>query len=345
MQLSRMPSPPLPLGSFPGTGTLPRLFVGTSSMGSVLSFPFLRGPAERRAFLYLDGLLEIGCFAFDLAASYQLGGTERLFGAWMASHGQRERLFLVTKGALPLPIVSPHRLTAKDISSDLHASLRRLGTDYVDLYLVHRDDPGAPLEPVLEVLTDFLLAGKIRAWGVSNWTVERIRAMDRLARASGVPSLAASSPHFSLAEWSRPPWPGTVSLAGDSQRDAREYHRRTGLPVLAWSPLGQGFFSIPEVRGNPQVYGSRINAERRQRAQELAQKRQLSVVQLALAYLLNQPFPVYPVVAASTVDKMRSNLEVTKLNLSEDELRWLESGSGSSPVDKFSAKGNETWKS
>src|SRR5947209_4170976 len=103
MQLPPMPISPKPLRSFPGT--LPRLLVGTSSMGTVVPFPFLRGPAERRAYLYLDGLVELGCCAFDLAASYQLGGTERLIGAWLASHGQRERLFLVTKGALPLPIV------------------------------------------------------------------------------------------------------------------------------------------------------------------------------------------------------------------------------------------------
>jgi aryl-alcohol dehydrogenase-like predicted oxidoreductase len=104
---------------------------------------------------------------------------------------------------------------------------------------------------------------------------------------------------------------GTVSIAGDSQRAARDYHQRTGLPVLAWSPLGQGYFATPPAPGSQRVYGCPRNAERRRRAEELAQERQLSVAQIALAYLLNQPFAVYPVVAASTVDKMRSNLAAT----------------------------------
>ena len=344
----RLPSgPPLPPGSFPSVGMLPRFFVGTSSMGSVLSAPFLSG-AERRSFHHLDGLLELGCCAFDLAASYQLGGTERLLGAWMASRGHRGRLFLATKGALPLPIISPHRLTAKDISADLHDSLRRLRTDYVDLYLLHRDDPGAPLEPVLQVLTNLVREGKIRAWGVSNWTIERISALDTLARSSGVPSIAASSPHFSLAEWNHPPWKGTVSIAGESQRQAREYHLRTALPVLAWSPLGQGFFSAPDAQAGQRTYGNPANLDRRRRAAELARQRQRSVVQIALAYLLNQPFPVYPVVAASTVDKMRNNLEAAAIHLSAQELTWLESGTGSeaqAAISSAEARKTKPWKS
>ena len=333
---------------FPGSRLLPRLFVGTSSMGSILSASLGSGATERRAFHHLDGLLELGCSALDLAASYQLGGTERLIGAWLAARGHRERLFLATKGALPLPLISPHRLTAKDLGADLHASLRRLRTDYVDLYLLHRDDPGAPLEPVLQALTNFVREGKIRAWGVSNWTVERICEMDALAGASGACAIAASSPHFSLAEWNRPPWKGTVSIAGDSGLAAREYYRRTALPVLAWSPLGQGFFSTPATAASQRTYGSASNLERRRRAEELARQRQRTVAQIALAYLLNQPFPVYPVVAASTIDKMKSNLEAVQIHLSEEELRWLESGSGSAPSDDTSsapARKTDPWKS
>lgn len=319
------------MSPFPHPLALPRAFVGTSGLGSALSGSFLGAATDHRAFAYLDGLLELGCWGLDLAASYQLGGTERLIGAWMASRGHRQRLFLTTKGALPLPILDPHRLTDKAIAADLHGSLRRLRTDYIDLYLLHRDDPGAPLEPVLQVLTRSVQQGKIRAWGVSNWTLERIVRLTALASESGVPSLAASSPHFSPAEWRRPPWTGTVSLTGDAQRPAREYHRRTGLPVLAWSPLGQGFFGSPPTRASLRVYDCDINRARWRRAAALAEQRQRSVAQIALAYLLNQPFPVYPVVAASTVEKMQANLAAAEIPLSEAELRWLESGSGPAP--------------
>ena len=134
----------------------------------------MRAPGSR----LLDALLAEGCTGFDLAASYQLGGTERIFGRWMASRRNRDRLFIVGKGGHPYPGIRPNRLTAGALSADLEASLRRLGTDRLDLYLLHRDFPGAPLEPKVETLAAAVRAGKIQGWGVSNWTVPRIGPLD-----------------------------------------------------------------------------------------------------------------------------------------------------------------------
>jgi aryl-alcohol dehydrogenase-like predicted oxidoreductase len=278
----------------------------------------------------LDGILELGCSAFDVAASYRVGGTERLIGGWIASRRNRDRLFLISKGAHPYPIVQPHRLNPQALSADLHASLKRLRTERVDLYLLHRDDENAPLEPLLETLTMFQRQGKLGAWGVSNWTHQRIRALSMLAQSAGVPSVAASSPHFSLLEWVKPPWNGCVSIAGESHSEARAYYETAQLPVLAWSPLGSGFFSPrrgwASASRSLRTYGSRSNFARRRRAEELAKKYDRSPAQIALAYLYSQPFPVFAVVAASTTQHMMSNLEATSLRLSMNEIRWLEMG-------------------
>ncbi|HZJ52756.1 MAG TPA: aldo/keto reductase, partial [Myxococcaceae bacterium] len=249
----------------------------------------------------LDALVEAGCSAFDLAASYQLGGTERLFGHWMTSRRLRDRLFLVGKGGHPYPLVRPNRLTAAALVADLHASLRRLRIERFDLYLLHRDFPAAPLEPMVRMLGAAHREGKFRAWGVSNWTVERIEAIQAAARQEGLPPMAASSPHFSLVDWARPPWTGSVSIAGPAGREARAFHAGTRLPVLAWSPLGAGFLISNETGG---CYGSPANVARRERARTLARERGWTVAQLALAYLFSQPFPVSAVVAASTGAKM-----------------------------------------
>ena len=309
--------------------SLPRIVVGTARMGSVLPDALARGADRATAFAFLDGLLEMGCSAFDLAASYMLGGTERLFGAWMASRRNRDRLFLVTKGGHPYPVLGRHRLGRRALSADLEGSLRRLGVERVDLYLLHKDDETEPLEPILETMTAFVDSGKIAAWGVSNWTLGRLRAISELATAEGLAGISASSPHHSLVRWTRPPWPGSVSIAGDEGAGARAYHEETQLPVLAWSPLGGGFFG-GGLHAGP--YASAPNEGRRRRAEALGARRGATASQVALAYLFHQPFPVFAVSAARSAEHMKRNIEATTMRLSPGEVRWLESGDGDLPA-------------
>jgi aryl-alcohol dehydrogenase-like predicted oxidoreductase len=308
---------------------IPRVMVGTANLGTVLPEALVLASDRTRAFKYLDGMLELGCFAFDTAASYQLGGTERLIGCWMQSRRNRDRVFLISKGAHPYPIVMPNRVTPQAIRADLHASLRRLQIERIDLYLLHRDAPETPLEPILETLVATQKQGKIKEWGLSNWSHPRILAMDTLARKAGGSGVSASSPHFSLLEWVRSPWSGSVSIAGEANQEARSFYRKAQLPVLAWSPLGQGFLS--GTREAPRIYAGQINIARKKRAETLAKKYKVASAQIGLAYLFAQPFPVFAVVAAGKVEKMKTNLEATKLHLSEQELHWLESGEESLP--------------
>lgn len=296
---------------------LPSIIVGTSSLGHVVSW---RSPAEGEL-RYFDEVLAAGCTAFDLAASYQVGGTERLFGAWMALRRNRDRIFIITKGGHPFPVVAPHRLTARALDDDLHASLRRLGTDRVDLYFLHRDDEDAPLEPVVDALARFRRQGKILAWGTSNFTCARIEAIDALARSAGE-RVAASSTHFSLFAWSKPPFGGSVSVAGESHRDARAFHGSRGLPLLAWSPLGAGFAS----GGAGGVYDTPANRGRRARARAFARERGVDPERVALAYVLHQPFPTFAVTASRSAARMKASLAAADIAMTPGEVRWLETG-------------------
>ena len=308
---------------------IPRIIVGTERLGSVLPDALVRSGERRRVERYLDELVDAGCTALDTAASYQRGGSERILGRWLHARRNRDRLFLISKGAHPHFFAWPCRLTPRDLSADLHASLRRLRTPYLDLYLVHRDSPGVPLAPILEVLVRFRDQGKIGAFGVSNWSHERIAALDALAGAAGVDSLAASSPHFSLLDWRRTPWPGCVSIAGAAKekKDERAYYKERQLPVLAWSPLGRGFFSAPAQAERPdRIYGSPANVARRQRARILAERYRCTAAQIALAYLYNQPFPVYAVVASRSVENLKAGRAAAALRLAQRELQWLERG-------------------
>jgi aryl-alcohol dehydrogenase-like predicted oxidoreductase len=310
---------------------IPRVILGTSRLGGVLP-EFLTPSAVRaRGFQALDAAVEAGCPSLDIAASYQIGGTERVIGAWMKARRNRDELFLISKGGHPLPVLRPNRLTPTAVSDDLHASLRRLGTDRLDLYLLHRDHPAAALEPLLHSLAAHQREGKIRAYGVSNWTHTRIARLDDLARGAGLPPVAASSPHFSLAEWQHPPWKGCVSIAGEAGSGARLFYERTQLPVLAYSPLGRGFFGTAQARHRSvrdSVYSTAKNLAKRERADILAQRYRTTASKIALSYLFHQPFPVYAIVAASTVEHIRDNLQAVSLRLTADEVRWLETGEG-----------------
>ena len=221
-----------------------RLILGTAPFGDRT---FALFPAPRRSELFfqlLDAVWEQGCNAFDAAAVYQLGGSERLLGAWTKSRGNREQAVLITKGAHPSIPLFRSRIGSRAIVEDLEGSLRRLRTDYVDLYLLHRDDLSVPVGPLVETLHRLREQGKIRAYGGSNWGWERVAEANSYAAEHGLTPFAASSPHFSLAEWRRPPYPGCVSVAGAAGAASRAWYGHAGVAVLAWSSLSKGYFGV-----------------------------------------------------------------------------------------------------
>src|SRR5712692_3178319 len=122
-------------------------------------------------FALFDGVLAHGITAFDTAHQYAHGDAERLLGRWMHERGVREQVFILSKCAHHT--ADRRRVTPADITTDLMDSLARLDTDYVDLYVLHRDDPSVPVGPIVEALNEHYAAGRIRAFGGSNWSVER----------------------------------------------------------------------------------------------------------------------------------------------------------------------------
>jgi aryl-alcohol dehydrogenase-like predicted oxidoreductase len=137
-----------------------------------------------------------------------------------------------------------------------------------------------------------------------------------------------SSPHFSVLDWVRPPWPGCVSISGPNQLAARKFYQNSQIPILAWSPLASGFVSLPvnEARKSKTlgVYGSPANFARKKKLEWLARKYDRTVSQIALAYLFSQPFPVSAVVFTSRAENIKSNLAATAIKLLPAELTLLE---------------------
>jgi len=249
----------------------------------------------------------------------------------MAERGNRDSAVVITKGAHHN--ADRKRVTDFDIKADLHDSLARLGTDYVDLYFLHRDDPDVPAGEIVEWLNELHEQGKIRAFGGSNWTCERVCEANDYALARGLVPFTASSPHFSLAVQVDNPWgPGCTTLTGDGQAEARKWYRKTNMPVFAYSSLARGLLSGRITRENYKetadgacqtAYCHECNFQRLDRARELAAEKGVNVPQIAVAYVLNYPLNLFALVGAASRDEIRQLVEAAALKLTREEMAWL----------------------
>ncbi len=282
----------------------------------------------------LDDVFALGCNTFDTAHVYGQGDNERTFGRWVNERGLREQVVIIAKGAHHNQ--DRQRVTPFDISADVHDSLARLHTEYIDLYLLHRDNPAVPVGPIVEVLNEHLAAGRIRAFGGSNWSHQRLQAANEYAAAHGLQPFAASSPNFSLAIQYKEPWENCISLTGEQNEAARRFYHETQMPLFTWSSLAGGFFSGRFQPDNLETFTSYLdklciesycyaeNFARYARAEELAAHYGVSVPQIALAYVLRQPWNLFALVGCANRAEFAANAAALDLRLSDDELRTLE---------------------
>lgn len=288
-----------------------------------------------RSFALLDAVFELGCNTFDTAHCYGGGDNERTVGRWVNERGIRDEVVIIGKGAHPYGD-RPCRVTPEDITSDLNESLQRFGFDCIDLYLLHRDDPDVPAGPIVEALNEHHRAGRVRAFGGSNWTHTRIREANEYAEAHGLAPFAATSPNYSLAVPVTPPWGGCAWIGGPDGAEAREWYAEKKIPVFAWSSLASGLFSgrlkSAEFEATKSSCGpvcersfcGEENRRRLGRAEALAAEKERTVPQIALAYVLNQPFEVFPLVGCRSRGEFRANAEALEVELTPAELAWLD---------------------
>ena len=282
------------------------------------------------AFMLLDQAMALGVCAVDTAPIYQLGGSERVIGDWLAQRNNRRQVYLISKGGHPsLPLCGRARLGGNELEHGLNRSLRRLRTDHLDLFLLHRDDVTKPIEPIAQALWSFVADGRVRAYGVSNWTYARFAELHSLATRHGMPPPAASSPQFSLPVWVTPPYPsfpGCVSVSGIAGASTRRAYRASHTAVLAWSPLGGGWLRPGGHRARSPAYGGRDNEERLHRATVVAQETGFTRAQVAIAYVLSHGPNLYPIVGTRRPERLAELVAALALTLDPNQLAYLDSG-------------------
>jgi aryl-alcohol dehydrogenase-like predicted oxidoreductase len=311
--------------------------VSVIGLGTMLFHPDTRG----HDFALLDAFVDAGGTYIDTAEVYgaveEHGYSEMVIGDWLeARPGVRDGLVIETKGLIPGYCAPLHPggavISPEAIGRAIGGSLERLRIESLDIWMFHRDDPQLEVGPLVETLHAEVEAGRIRAYGASNWSTARIDEAIAYAQAHGLAPMMASSPQFSLAKAKEPYWPETVVTT----REDQAWFACRDFPLVAWSSLGRGFFA----RGEPtmtddadlvRVFYSDDNFERKRRADVLAAEKGMSMFEVALAYVTSQSFPVVALAGAATPDEVRSSAQAGDLLLAAAERDWLDLTSDERP--------------
>jgi aryl-alcohol dehydrogenase-like predicted oxidoreductase len=302
-----------------------------------------RDPAKfNDYFAKLDKAFEYGINTIDTAEGYGMGRSEMAIGQWMKDRGNREQIIITTKCCHPMPWRK--RVTWFDMAAGITDSLCRLQTDYIDMILLHRDDPDVPVADIMGWLEKHYKAGQIRAIGVANWQYERIREANEYARANGMPEIVMAEEHYSIAEQIADPFgSGSGSVSGPKFKAAREYFAKENIPIASYSSLSGGFITGRITRellekdpdsidpGVRKAYCHEVNFKRLDRAMELAKEKGVSVAQIGLAYTMSSEMDVYPIIGALNDAEIISSIEAMEMKLTKAEQDWVDCTSDVKP--------------
>ncbi len=301
-----------------------RICLGAMTYGSSQWRPWVKDAAEARPFL--RRAVERGVNFFDTADMYSNGASEEVVGGTLRELLPRDQLVIATKLYFPLRDEGPNRLglSRKRVLDCVDASLRRLGTDYIDLYQIHRYDAHTPIEETLEALDSCVRAGKVRYLGASSMFTWQFARMLFGAELQGRHRFASMQNHYNL-------------IFREEEREMLPLCQAEGVGVIPYSPIARGFLAGTRTRENwettlraktdalskaDQMRDSDFEVQARVTA--LAEKRGVSPAQIAVAWLLHQQGVTAPIVGATRLEQLDEAIAAVDLELDESERQQLE---------------------
>lgn len=318
------------------SGTLRYINVSNSSIKCsqiIMGTSSFRQENKKGTFELLDKYIEYGGNTLDTAHVYGFGESESVLAEWIQERQMRKSVIIISKGGHHYidekgyhhPEIK--RVKPEFITKDLFDSLETMKTDYFDIYLIHRDDKDVPVGELMDMLEEHKKAGRIISYGVSNWSTQRIEEANRYAKDKGYIGIAINSPSLSLAKANKPRWDSCVYADNDYIR----WHKKMQMPLLSWAPQASGFFTGSNTNETvinsdiARTYYNEGNWERLKRAQLLAEKKGngIKATNIALAYVLNQPFPNCSIIGTQKIKNLLSNFSAAEIKLSEKEMEWL----------------------
>src|SRR6516165_12562492 len=293
-----------------------QLCLGTMSMGSSAWKGWVLD--EAASIPILQRSLDLGVTFFDMADWYSLGRNEEVVGRNLLRMSARDRLVLATKVYYPMSEDPSDRgLSAKHIAASIDRSLSRIGTDYVDLYVIHAFDADTPIEETMEALHATVRAGKVRYLGASTMYTWQFAKMNHVAQLHGWTPFVNMQCQYNL-------------LYREEEREMLPYCRDQGIAVTTFSPLARGF--LAREGGTPRTthdlyqefYGDDIDREIARRVREVAVRRGVTMAHVAMAWVAGSPNPNVPIVGASKSSHLDVAVEALELRLDPAERAFLE---------------------
>jgi aryl-alcohol dehydrogenase-like predicted oxidoreductase len=274
---------------------------------------------------FIKRALERGITFFDTADMYSLGRSEEVLGRALKDFASRSAVVIATKVFYPMSDDPNDRgLSRKHLMSSIDNSLRRLGTDYVDLYQIHRWDPETPIEETLRALDDIVRSGKARYIGASSMmSWQFAKALD-LADRNGWTRFVSMQNHYNL-------------VYREEEREMIPLCLDEGVGVIPWSPLARGFLAGNRKRGSREatlreqadsyghgLYYADADYDVADRVVEVANARGVAPAQIALAWLLHKPGVTAPIIGATKLEQLDQSIDALTIQLTDDEIRRLE---------------------
>ena len=282
-----------------------------------------------------DHWIDVGGNIFDTAYTYGKGNHEKVFGEWLKQNNIREEIVILGKGA-HTPNCNPEA-----ISSQLTESLERMNTDYVDIYIMHRDNDEYNVDEFVDVLNQEKDKGRIKVFGGSNWTLDRFKKANNWAKNNNKNEMSILNNNLALAKMINPLWSGCLS---SNDNDILDYLEQTKKSHMSWSSQARGYFLDDEITkkieekitndetwrapgehssGPISCYDSEDNRERKKRAIELAEKKGCSAHNIAASWTINQSFPSFALIGPRTINELDTTLPCLDIELSQEEINWL----------------------
>ena len=281
---------------------------------------------EEAARPFVQRAIEAGINFFDTADVYSIGASETVTGRLLKEMAQRDRVVIATKVCNPMSGDPNDRgLSRKHIMQSIDASLKRLGTDYVDLYQIHRWDPATPIEETMEALNDVVRSGKALYIGASSMYAWQFSKAQHVAEAHGWSTFVSMQNHYNL-------------VYREEEREMIPLCRDQGVGIIPWSPLARGFLAgnrseakqdeTTRARSDDfahSLYYKESDFRVVEAVREVAAERGVRPAQVALAWMLQKPWISAPIIGASKLYQLDEAIGALEISLGEAEVKALES--------------------
>jgi aryl-alcohol dehydrogenase-like predicted oxidoreductase len=307
-----------------------RLSFGAMTFGSDPSVSAIYKVDQENARAMIERSLEAGVNFFDTADMYAGGQSEMMLGEALGP-GRHDVVVATKVGFRAGEPITHAGLSRRHILASCEQSLKRLNTDYIDLYIVHKEDPFTPLEETLEALNDLVRAGKVRYLGYSNWSAWKAATALQMQKANGWAQFSSGQMYYSM-------------VGRDVEHEIVPFMRYAGLGMTVWSPLAGGFLSGKYTRENLKDSENRLAGfdflpfdkeagfSVVEKMREIATRHEASVARIAIAWLLAKSVVSSVIIGASKLHQLEDNLKAADLKLSGAEVAELDAITAPTPL-------------